>query len=86
MMLVFMQSLRQARRLAGFSLEALAQAAGLSASALSELERGRTKRPYPRTIVAIARALQVNPATIRELANGDDDADAHPDPPQPTNE
>ncbi|MGT2532590.1 helix-turn-helix domain-containing protein [Streptomyces nojiriensis] len=42
---------------AGLSQEELAQAAGLSVRALSDLERGRTRGPQRRTVRALATVL-----------------------------
>lgn len=71
MLRVNMPSLRHVRRLAGFSLRALAQASGVSMSAIGSIERGETTQPHPRTMVDLARALQVTPAEIDEFRNGD---------------
>jgi predicted ATPase/DNA-binding XRE family transcriptional regulator len=57
--LSFGQRLRQLREAAGLTQEALAERAGLSAKAISALERGRRQRPYPHTVHALADALQL---------------------------
>lgn len=49
--------LRRYREAAGFTQEDLAQTAGLSANAVSQLERGLRRRPYPHTVRALADAL-----------------------------
>jgi len=49
--------LRQRRLAAGLSQEALAERAGLSARAVSDLERGRKRRPHPATVRRLAEAL-----------------------------
>lgn len=49
-----LQSLRKA---AGLTQEELAEKAGLTAKAISALERGERKRPYPHTVRSIADAL-----------------------------
>jgi predicted ATPase/DNA-binding XRE family transcriptional regulator len=49
--------LRRLREAAGFTQEELASKAGLSARAISVLERGERKRPYPHTVRSIADAL-----------------------------
>lgn len=52
--------LRRLREAAGFTQEELAHAAGLSVNAVSQLERGLRKRPYPHTVRALAAALGLN--------------------------
>ncbi|MDQ4127315.1 MAG: helix-turn-helix domain-containing protein, partial [Actinomycetota bacterium] len=49
--------LRRLRERAGLTQEELASRAGLSARAISDLERGERKRPYPHTVRALADAL-----------------------------
>ncbi len=49
--------LRRLRETAGLTQEALAQRAGLSPNAVSALERGVRRRPYPHTVRALADAL-----------------------------
>jgi predicted ATPase/transcriptional regulator with XRE-family HTH domain len=49
--------LRRLREAAGLTQEELASKAGLSARAISVLERGERKRPYPHTVRSIADAL-----------------------------
>jgi predicted ATPase/transcriptional regulator with XRE-family HTH domain len=49
--------LRRFRLAAGFSQEALAERAGLSADAVAALERGRRSRPRPYTVRLLADAL-----------------------------
>ena len=49
--------LRQLREGAGLTQEELASKAGLTAKAISVLERGQRKRPYPHTVRALADAL-----------------------------
>jgi predicted ATPase/DNA-binding XRE family transcriptional regulator len=49
--------LRQARRAAGLSQEALAERSGLSADAITALERGRRAAPRPDTLSRLADAL-----------------------------
>ena len=49
--------LRTLRERAGFTQEELAEKAGLSAYAVSALERGRRQRPYPHTVRSLAEAL-----------------------------
>jgi transcriptional regulator with XRE-family HTH domain len=52
--------LRQLREAAGLTQEELASRAGLSAKAISVLERGERKRPFPHTVRAIADALELS--------------------------
>jgi predicted ATPase/transcriptional regulator with XRE-family HTH domain len=53
----FGEQLRHYREAAGFSQEGLAERAGLSANAISALERGERKRPHPDTLRRLAEAL-----------------------------
>ena len=54
---MFGSRLRHLREAAGLTQEELAPKAGLSARAISVLERGERKRPYPHTLRSIAEAL-----------------------------
>src|SRR5215213_4942902 len=56
---VFGARLRSAREAAGLTQEALAERAGLSFNAISALERGLRRHPYPATIQALADALEL---------------------------
>src|SRR5262245_3933840 len=58
----FAQTLRTCRLLAGLSQEELAERAGISARAVSDLERGLRKRPHPETLRLLAEALQLSEA------------------------
>jgi transcriptional regulator with XRE-family HTH domain len=58
--------LRAARLAAGLSQEALAEAAGLSARAVSDLERVVNRAPRGDTLEALARALRLAPAARAE--------------------
>src|SRR5918994_4024161 len=49
--------LREYRTTLGLTQEELASRAGLTAKAVSALERGERKRPYPHTVRALAYAL-----------------------------
>ena len=49
--------LRRLREAAGLTQEELAERAGLSRNAISSLERGERKRPYPHTVRSLAEAL-----------------------------
>ena len=53
----FGERLRRLREAAGLTREELASKAGLTAKAISVLERGERKRPYPHTVRALADAL-----------------------------
>jgi LuxR family maltose regulon positive regulatory protein len=53
--------LRVFRVRAGLSREQLAERANLSAQAISALEQGTRRRPYPQTIAALADALELQP-------------------------
>jgi transcriptional regulator with XRE-family HTH domain len=52
--------LRKLREAAGLTQEELAWKAGLTAKAISVLERGERKRPFPHTVRAIAHALELS--------------------------
>src|SRR5262249_11703960 len=54
--------LRQYRRAAGLSQEALAEQAGLSARAISDLERGVNRTARKDTLQLLAAALALSPA------------------------
>ena len=49
--------LRQQRVAAGLTQEDLAERSGVSVRAIADLERGRTRRPYPSSVRALVRAL-----------------------------
>ena len=49
--------LRRLREAAGLTQEELAFRAGLTANAVSDLERGKTRRPYPHTVRSLADAF-----------------------------
>src|SRR3712207_4816188 len=53
----FGDRLRRLREAAGLTQEELAAKAGLTAKAVSALERGERKRPYPHTVRSLADAL-----------------------------
>jgi transcriptional regulator with XRE-family HTH domain len=53
----FAAMLRRLRERAGLTQEQLAEQAGLSANAVSSLERGTRKHPYPHTVRVLAEAL-----------------------------
>ena len=53
----FAAALRELRMRSGLTQEQLAERAGLSANAVSALERGERRHPYPHTVRALASAL-----------------------------
>jgi predicted ATPase/DNA-binding XRE family transcriptional regulator len=56
----FAAVLRRFRAAAGLTQEELAERAGLTAKAISALERGERRRPYPHTVRALAAALELD--------------------------
>ncbi|WP_166663909.1 ATP-binding protein [Actinophytocola oryzae] len=63
-------ALRRLRERAGLTQERLAELAGLSANAVSSLERGTRRRPYPHTRDALYRALGITDAEREGLEDG----------------
>ncbi|MFF7610233.1 NB-ARC domain-containing protein [Streptomyces parvulus] len=61
--------LRGHRRAARLTLEGLAQASGVSARTLSDMERGRSKGPQHRTVVAVADALALTGEVRKEFVD-----------------
>ncbi len=61
--------LRGYRLAAGLSQEALADRAGLSAHAISDLERGARRFPYPDTVQRLATALALPDVERKRLGN-----------------
>ncbi|NUT40908.1 MAG: tetratricopeptide repeat protein [Thermoactinospora sp.] len=59
--------LRRHRRAARLTLEQLAEASGVSARTLSDMERGRSKGPQHRTVTALADALRLAGAEREQL-------------------
>src|SRR5262249_12816829 len=59
--------LQQHRHTAGLSQAELAERAGLSQRAISDLERGLRKAPYPATIRRLAEALELSEPARRAL-------------------
>ncbi|MFE2061356.1 ATP-binding protein [Streptomyces sp. NPDC059467] len=55
--MTFGEMLRELRRTAGLTQEALAEAAGLSARSIRDLERGHRERPQRRTVELLVSAL-----------------------------
>ena len=59
--------LRNQRVAAGLTQEDLAERSGVSVRAIADLERGRTRRPYPSSVRALARALGLPETAGAEL-------------------
>ncbi|QNP66381.1 ATP-binding protein [Streptomyces genisteinicus] len=59
--------LRELRRAAGLTMEELAEASGVSSRAISDMERGHSRTPQPRTLAALATALNVSDEERRRL-------------------
>ena len=59
--------LRAHRHRARLTLEELAEASGVSARAISDMERGRSRTPQRRTVIAVAEALRLPPADHRAM-------------------
>ncbi len=57
--------LRREREAAGLTQEDLADRSGLSVRAISDLERGRSRRPYPRSVRMVVKALGL-PDTVAD--------------------
>ena len=78
----FGERLRHYREAAGYSQEELAERAGLSANAISALERGERKRPFPDTLRRLADALGLSQDARSALAaTMQPRADKAPSPP-----
>jgi predicted ATPase/DNA-binding XRE family transcriptional regulator len=67
MHLSFAEMLKRCRRDTGLTQEELAERAGLSARAISDLERGINRRPYRSTVERLADALALSPAASEAL-------------------
>ena len=81
--------LRQQRVAAGLTQEDLAERSGVSVRAIADLERGRTRKPYPSSVRALARALGLPDTAGAELvaryrAERVGQADAAPGAAKPT--
>ncbi|MEV4249844.1 helix-turn-helix domain-containing protein [Streptosporangium canum] len=63
----FAELLRQYRRAARLTLEQLAEASGVSARTLSDMERGRSTGPQQRTVTALAQALSLGEDARRQF-------------------
>ena len=59
--------LRQQRVAAGLTQEDLAERSGVSVRAIADLERGRTRKPYPSSVRALVRALGLPETTGTDL-------------------
>lgn len=60
-------ALRALRQRSGMSVKDLAEAAGINASYLTNLEKGHRENPSDPVIVALAKALKVNlPAILAD--------------------
>ncbi len=59
LVVTFGEQLRHYRERAGLTREELAAQAGLTEKAIGALERGERRTPYPRTVQALLRALQL---------------------------
>ena len=59
--------LRALREGAGLTQEELASRAGLTAKAVSALERGERRRPYPHTVRSLADALKLSEGERADL-------------------
>ncbi|MEV4347175.1 helix-turn-helix domain-containing protein [Actinoplanes sp. NPDC049596] len=59
--------LRRHRHAAGLSLAELAAASGVSVRGIGDMERGRSRRPQNRTVVALADALRLDEAARHQL-------------------
>ena len=64
--------LRACRTSAGLSQEELAERSGLSARAISNLERGRARRPYRTTLHRLADALGLRDTARTEFISAAD--------------
>jgi transcriptional regulator with XRE-family HTH domain len=64
----FGRRLRRLREAAGLTQEELAERAGLTPNAISALERGERRRPYPQTLKALADALGLTAEETADLA------------------
>ncbi|MBY8886064.1 tetratricopeptide repeat protein [Streptomyces sp. PTM05] len=76
----FGRFLRDLRTRARLSQEQLAQTAGVSVRALTDMERGRTRGPQRRTVQALAQALELNSADSEYLERVADTGRPRPRP------
>jgi tetratricopeptide (TPR) repeat protein len=75
--------LRRYRCSAGMTQEELAERAGLSVRALSDMERGRTTRPFIRSVRLLADALQLSEPARAQLMSELHDRVGEADAPEP---
>jgi transcriptional regulator with XRE-family HTH domain len=68
-MTIFGARLRELRKAAGLTQEQLAQAAGVTVSALTKLERGQAEPTWP-TATKLAAALGVSVAAFEKTTEG----------------
>src|SRR5487761_102648 len=59
--------LRRQRVAAGLTQEDLAERSGVSVRAIADIERGRTRKPYPSSVRSLVRALGLPEATGTDL-------------------
>ena len=71
----FGKLLRKYRRAAGLTQEELAERSGLSVRAVSDMERGRTSQPFPRSTRMLADALSLTSPTREEFLSAADATD-----------
>src|SRR5690348_17023531 len=85
----FADLLRRARRTAGLTQEELAERAGLSARAITAIERGISRAPHKTTVELLCAALELAPeqyaAFLAAARKRTDDAEAGPDATAATN-
>jgi transcriptional regulator with XRE-family HTH domain len=67
--ILFGAEIRKLRQLMGFGLREFAEKAGISASYLSLIERGKTPPPVREKIIRIANELEEDETELLELAN-----------------
>jgi len=79
----FGKLLRSCRRAAGLTQEELAERSGLSVRAVSDMERGRTARPYPRSARMMVDALCLTGPAREEFLSAADPADGFFRPAEP---
>src|SRR5215469_1255178 len=59
--------LKRQRKAAGLTQEDLAERSGVSVRTIADLERGRTRKPYPSSLRALVRALGLPEAAGTDL-------------------
>jgi transcriptional regulator with XRE-family HTH domain/tetratricopeptide (TPR) repeat protein len=59
--------LRELRQASGLTMEQLAEASGVSARAISDMERGHSRAPQSRTLAALAAGLGLGPGPAADL-------------------